>query len=81
MKTTLVFVTGNFIIIFMVFVNILQENSDEIMNAYPEACFKRVLDGADGCSVKDSRQICQLPLIICWCLNLKHISSAAYHAL
>lgn len=30
--------------------------------------------------VKDSRQMCWHPLIIHWCLNLKLISSAAYHA-
>ena len=62
--------------------SIMKENNDEIAKAYPEGSFSRLFweEQKHAASVKDSRAMRWHPLIIRWCLNLKLISSAAYHA-
>lgn len=60
---------------------IMNENSTNIKQAYPEGSFARLFweEQLKAASVKDARQIRWHPLMIKWCLNLKLISSAAYH--
>ena len=60
---------------------IMNENYENIKQAYPEESFARLFweEQLKAASVKDARQICWHPLMIKWCLNLKLISSAAYH--
>ena len=60
---------------------IMNENYDQIKQAYPEGSFARLFweEQLKAASVKDPRQIRWHPLMIKWCLNLKLISSAAYH--
>ena len=64
-------------------VSIMNEKSDEIRQAYPEGSFSRLLwdQQLQAAQINDSRQVRWHPLIIRWCLNLKLISSAAYHAM
>ena len=63
--------------------SVMEENNRSIMDAYPEDSFARVFweQQLQAASVKDKRQVCWHPLIIKWCINLKLISSAAYHTL
>lgn len=63
-------------------VSIMKENSNEIAKTYPEGSFKRLFweEQFRAANVKDSRAMRWHPLIIRWCLNLRLISSAAYHA-
>lgn len=60
----------------------MNENCERIKHTYPDGSFARLLweEQLKSASVKDSRQIRWHPLMIKWCLNLKLISSAAYHA-
>lgn len=62
--------------------DIMKENTPEIEKAYPEGSFKRLFweEQLRAASKKDSRQVRWHPLIIRWCLNLKLLSSSAYHA-
>lgn len=62
--------------------NIMQDNNEEIKKAYPEGSFQRLFleEQLRAARLKDLRQMRWHPLIIRWCLNLKLISSAAYHA-
>ena len=62
--------------------NIVQGSSEEIKKMYPEGSFQRLFweEQLRAARVKDSRQMRWHPLLIRWCLNLKLISSAAYHA-
>ena len=61
---------------------IMQENNEEVKKKYPEGSFQRLFweEQINAARVKNSRQIRWHPLIIRWCLNLKLLSSAAYHA-
>ena len=63
--------------------SIMEENSDQIAKAYPEGSFRRLFweEQLRAASLKDSRAMRWHPLIIRWCLNLRLISSAAYHVL
>ena len=60
---------------------ILNENYEQIKQTYPEGSFARLFweEQLKAATVKDPRQIRWHPLMIKWCLNLKLISSAAYH--
>lgn len=61
---------------------IMNENHEQIKQAYPEGSFARLFweQQLKAASVKDARQVRWHPLMIKWCLNLKLISSAAYHS-
>ena len=61
---------------------IMKEKTPEIVEAYPEGSFKRLFweEQLRAASKKDMRQVRWHPLIIRWCLNLKLLSSSAYHA-
>lgn len=63
--------------------SIMSDSTDLINNAYQEGTFARVFweEQLKVASVKDSRQARWHPLMIKFCLNLKLISSSAYHAL
>lgn len=61
---------------------ILNENYEQIKQAYPEGSFPRLFweEQLKAASVKEARQVRWHPLMIKWCLNLKPISSAVYHS-
>ena len=61
---------------------IMNENTEQIRRAYPDGGFARLFweEQLKAASVKDLRQIRWHPLMIKRCLNLKLISSAAYHS-
>ena len=60
----------------------MQENNEDVKKKYPEGSFQRLFweEQINAAHVKNSRQIRWHLLIIRWCLNLKLLSSAAYHA-
>lgn len=53
------------------------------MQALPEGSFKKLFwkEQLKAVSKKDMRQVRWHPLLIRWCLNLKLMSSSAYHAM
>ena len=61
---------------------IMKENREQINSTYPEGSFARLFweEQFKAATVKDPRQMRWHPTIIKWCLNLKLISGAAYHA-
>ena len=63
-------------------VSVMKENSKHVSEVYPEGTFANVFwnEQLKAALVKDSRQMRWHPLIIRWCLNLKLLSSSAYHA-
>ena len=60
----------------------MKEKSEEIHQAYPEGSFGRLFweEQLRSATAKDARQVRWHPLMIRWCLNLKLLSSSAYHA-
>ena len=62
---------------------IMRENNEKIMQKYDEGTFPRLLwdEQLKATSTKDLRQMRWHPTLIKWCLNLKLLSGAAYHAL
>ena len=61
---------------------IMKENTDTIRSAYPENSFPRLFwEEQLKAACKDPRQVRWHPTLIRWCLNLKLLSSSAYHAL
>ena len=63
--------------------SIMNEKTEAIYKAYPPGSFSRLFwdEQLRAASVANARQIHWHPLIIKCCLNLKLISSGAYHAL
>ena len=61
---------------------LMNENSERINTIYPEGSFANLFwkEQLKAASVKDPRQVRWHPLVIRWCLNLKLMSSSAYHA-
>ena len=63
---------------------IMKENGERsgIKEAYSEGSFSRLFweKQFKAASVADARQMRRHPVIIKWCLNLKLLSGAAYHA-
>ena len=61
----------------------MEENTSSIHGAFPEGSFRRVFwdQQLENSKKTDSRQYRWHPLIIKWCLNLKLMSSAAYHGM
>ena len=62
---------------------IISENQASIHNQFPEGSFKRLFwdQQAKAASLSDARQMRWHPVMVRWCLNLKLLSSGAYHAL
>ena len=62
---------------------IIAENQQSIYDQFPEGSFKRLFwdQQAQAASLADPRQMRWHPVMVRWCLNLKLISSGAYHAL
>ncbi len=60
---------------------IVMEQTEGVRKECPEDTFRRIFweEQLAAVSKKDKRQIRWHPLMIRWCLNLKLISSAAYH--
>ncbi len=60
----------------------MKENEENIKKAYPEGSFSRLFweEQFKASTKVDARQIRWHPVMIKWCLNLKLISGAAYHA-
>ena len=63
--------------------SIMEENDDSIMKQFPDGTFRRLFweQQKKAASVCNPRQMRWHPVMIRWCLNLKLISSAAYHGL
>ena len=63
--------------------DIMSENHDRIEKTYPEGSFARLFweEQHKAASVSNSRQTRWHPVLIKWCLNLKLLSTSAYHAL
>ncbi len=63
--------------------SIMQENMKDVHAAFPEGTFRRVLwdQQIENSKKPDTRQYRWHPIMIKWCLNIKLISSAAYHAI
>ena len=62
--------------------SIMAENTQGVKTAFPEGSFRRLFweQQLDAAKVTDARQVRWHPLLIRWCLNLKLMSSATYHA-
>ncbi len=63
--------------------SILEENSEAVHESFPEGTFRRVFwdQQFENSKKSNAKQYRWHPLIIKWCLNLKLLSSAAYHAM
>lgn len=63
--------------------SIMEENNSEIGKLYPEGTFRRLFwdQQLKATEAKDARQMRWHPCMIRWCLNLKLLSSSAYHSL
>ena len=62
---------------------IMRENAEKVKSTYAEGTFARLFwdEQFKAASLNDKRQIRWHPVIIKWCLNLKLLSSSAYHAM
>ena len=62
---------------------IMEEKTDEIRQKYPSDSFHHLFwnQQLEALRIQDKRQIRWHPMMIRWCLSLKLISSASYHAL
>ena len=62
---------------------IMEENTDKIKSAYSEGSFATLFweEQLKASSLPNMKQVCWHPVMIKWCLNLKLLSSSAYHAL
>lgn len=62
---------------------IMEENEGRIVEDFPENSFQRLFwkQQQEVLKVKDRRQLRWHPMMVKWCLHLKMISSAAYHAM
>ena len=64
-------------------ISIMNDNNDKIKMAYPEGSFARLFweEQLKASLTDDMRQVRWHPCMIKWCLNLKLLSTSAYHAL
>ena len=62
--------------------NVMKQKTKDVLDAYPEGSFTRLFweEQLRAAKASDPRQMRWHPLIVRWCLNLKLLSSAAYHA-
>ena len=65
------------------FLAIMTENNSEIEKCFPEGSFRCLFwdQQFQAAKTRDARQMRWHPSMIRWCLNLKLLSSAAYHSL
>ena len=65
------------------FIHIMKENAAHVEENFPEGSFRRLFREQQfrAAKTKDARQMRWHPCMIRWCLNLKLLSSAAYHSL
>lgn len=65
------------------FLAIMTEKNSEVEKCFPEGSFRRLFwdQQFQAAKTKDARQMRWHPCMIRWCLNLKLLSSAAYHSL
>ena len=63
--------------------NIMEENKHKINDIYPKGSFRRLFweEQLKVARLTNSRQMRWHPMMVRWCLNLKFLSTAAYHAL
>jgi len=64
-------------------VAIMHDNQGKVNEAYPEGSFARLFwdEQLKAATSSNSKQMRWHPVLVKWCLNLKLISSSAYHAL
>ena len=64
-------------------ITIMRDNAEKINTTYAEGTFARLFwdEQFKAASLHNKRQVRWHPVIIKWCLNLKLLSSSAYHAL
>ena len=64
-------------------IDLVEANSTAALSSFPEGSFSRLFfeQQIKAVSVKDRRQVRWHPLMVKWCLNLKLLSSGAYHAM
>ncbi len=64
-------------------ISIMNSNKNNVKEAYPDGSFPKLFwdEQLKAASISDPRQVRWHPVIIKWCLNLKLLSSASYHAL
>lgn len=62
---------------------IMQENSEKVLDAYPPDSFARIFweQQFQAISLKDARSMRWEPMMIRWCLYLRHLSTGAYETL
>ena len=65
------------------FLVIMTENNSQVEENFPEGSFRRLFweQQFQAAKTRDVRQMRWHPCMIRWCLNLKLLSSAAYHSL
>ena len=65
------------------FLAIMTENNSQVEKYFPEGSFRRLFwdQQFQAAKTRDARQMQWHPCMIRWCLNLKLLSSAAYHSL
>ena len=65
------------------FTQLIKEHSDDVLSAHEEGTFQRLFwsQQQTASSLKKSKSMCWHPLIIKWCLYLRHLSSKAYELL
>ena len=65
------------------FLAIMTENNSQVEKHFPEGSFRRLFwdQQFQAAKTRDARQMRWHPCMIRWCLNLKLLSSAAYHSL
>ncbi len=63
--------------------HIMKENVSKVHDDHPQNSFSRLFwdEQLKAISAKDPRQMRWHPVLIKWCLNLKLLSSSAYHAM
>ena len=63
--------------------SVMNEHNDSIEKQFPEGTFRGLFwqEQLKAAKVKDARQMRWHPTMIKWCLNLKLLSSSAYHSL
>lgn len=63
--------------------HIMKENVNKVHEDHPQNSFSRLFwdEQLKAISAKDTRQMRWHPVLIKWCLNLKLLSSSAYHAM
>ncbi len=64
-------------------ISIMNSNKNNVKEAYRDGSFPKLFwdEQLKAASLSDPRQVRWHPVIIKWCLNLKLLSSASYHAL